>query len=189
MSFLSCRNFHLGFTLAMALAFISPQEAHAYPDVSQGEMDSVPTQGNDLIASSLEGSIVVPVTPSIQQPIPSTIDESFPRLSLADILILEPNLDPENARPSYTYTAPQLTPEVAPQAPTQVTRQEGYKVMVATGNSAQEQKVRSLMPEAFRTVYNGRTMLQVGLFRDRANAEEIRRTLQRQGVSTILVQL
>ena len=122
--------------------------------------------------------IVIPVISpnSWEQQRPSETPSNFPRLSLADILLLEPNLDPEKARPAYVQTAPQIL-------------DQGYKVVVETKDAKQEEQVRSLMPEAFRTTYDGRTMLQVGLFRDRANAEEIRQSLSNEGLQAIIVDL
>ena len=52
-----------------------------------------------------------------------------------------------------------------------------YRVLVETSNSSQQAQVRSLYPDAFRTVYQGKTMLQVGAFSQRDKADKASRSL------------
>jgi len=52
-----------------------------------------------------------------------------------------------------------------------------YRVLVETSNSGQQAQVRSLYPDAFRTVYQGKTMLQVGAFSQRGKADKASRSL------------
>ena len=58
-----------------------------------------------------------------------------------------------------------------------------YRVLVETSNSSQQAKVRSLFPDAFRTVYQGKTMLQVGAFSQRSKAETASRSLANIGLN------
>ena len=58
-----------------------------------------------------------------------------------------------------------------------------YRVLVETSNSQQQAQVRSLFPDAFRTVYQGKTMLQVGAFSQRSKAETASRSLANIGLN------
>ena len=58
---------------------------------------------------------------------------------------------------------------------------ESYRVIVEVSNSSQESQVRSLYPEAFSTVYQGKSMLQVGSFSQRQNAESTFQNIQNLG--------
>jgi hypothetical protein len=57
-----------------------------------------------------------------------------------------------------------------------------YRVYVDRLETAQEEVLRRLVPDAFITRSQGRSILQVGLFRDRAAAEQLIQTLSQQGV-------
>lgn len=57
-----------------------------------------------------------------------------------------------------------------------------YRVTVDAPTSRDQNRVRSVVPEAFRTILNGRTVMQVGIFRDAKNANEIVDTLTRNGI-------
>lgn len=57
-----------------------------------------------------------------------------------------------------------------------------YRVYVDRLEASQEAAIRRLVPDAFITRSQGRSILQVGLFRDRAAAEELIQTLSQQGV-------
>jgi hypothetical protein len=78
-----------------------------------------------------------------------------------------------------------LMPNVAVAAPSPQAAVLGfnYRVIVNTTSSQQEAQVRSLVPDAFRTNLNGRTVMQAGLFEDRTAADQLQRSLSSQGLS------
>ncbi len=63
-----------------------------------------------------------------------------------------------------------------------------YKVLVETTNNSQQTTVRSLYPEAFATVYQGKSMLQVGAFSNKSKAENASRSLQNLGLNTYILE-
>jgi Protein of unknown function (DUF3747) len=63
-----------------------------------------------------------------------------------------------------------------------------YQVMVVATDSAQQDRVRDKMPNAFRTSYKGETVMQVGLFSDRGKAESLQTDLKRDGFKVLLTQ-
>lgn len=66
-------------------------------------------------------------------------------------------------------------------------RANKYRVIAEANSDRQEEQVRSLYPDAFTTIYQGKFMLQVGVFSDQNAAENILQSLEKIGVSgTIL---
>ncbi len=63
-----------------------------------------------------------------------------------------------------------------------------YRVLAEISNSSQQAKVRSLFPDAFRTVYQGKTMLQVGAFSQRSKAETASRSLANIGLKSHILE-
>ena len=59
-----------------------------------------------------------------------------------------------------------------------------YRVLVEASNPSQQAKVRSLYPDAFRTVYQSKTMLQVGAFSQRGKAEAASRSMANLGLNS-----
>ncbi|NER39680.1 MAG: DUF1565 domain-containing protein [Oscillatoria sp. SIO1A7] len=64
-----------------------------------------------------------------------------------------------------------------------------YRVTVDARSPRQQQRVQELVPEAFRTILGGRVVMQVGVFRDRDNAAQIVRMLERNGLRASLQEL
>jgi cell division protein FtsN len=58
-----------------------------------------------------------------------------------------------------------------------------YRVIVEAHGRRAEQRMRSLVPNAFATVLEGRSVFQAGAFGDRANAEDLVNQLERNGLN------
>ncbi|MEG3862389.1 DUF1565 domain-containing protein [Microcoleus sp. herbarium12] len=58
-----------------------------------------------------------------------------------------------------------------------------YRVVVDADSSGDRQKMLSLVPDAFRTFTNGRSVIQAGAFRDREKAEELLQILTANGLN------
>ena len=99
--------------------------------------------------------------------------------------MVAPNASNAPASPSLTPTRSQNFNHnaYAPRA-----RASQYKVIVEARNSYQESQVRSLYPDAFRTNYKGRSMLQVGVFSTRQNAQQVLQNLKRAGLGALIIQ-
>ncbi|NET33908.1 MAG: DUF3747 domain-containing protein [Cyanothece sp. SIO1E1] len=57
-----------------------------------------------------------------------------------------------------------------------------YRVIVAATTAAEQQRVKAIAPDAFRTQLNGQTVIQAGLFRARRDARELQQRLRRQNL-------
>lgn len=64
-----------------------------------------------------------------------------------------------------------------------------YRVVVEVADEGQQDQVRSLIPNAFRTVSNGRVVMQVGSFSDRANADKMTEMLSGEGLKAVVEQI
>ncbi len=61
-----------------------------------------------------------------------------------------------------------------------------FRVVVETGTEKQQQVVKFLAPGAFRTVWRGREVMQVGVFSSRYNAENMVRILNQNGLKSVV---
>ncbi|MEA5621020.1 DUF1565 domain-containing protein [Cronbergia sp. UHCC 0137] len=84
---------------------------------------------------------------------------------------------------------PQTTPISTPKKVAPITTGVRYRVVVSAVTDQQQQLVRSLAPDAFPTIWNGRTMMQVGVFSSPNNASEISQLFSNQGLRTMIEQL
>ncbi len=119
-------------------------------------------------------------------PTPSRNNEPPPLPSFSDL----PPLSPP--------TTKSVNGVVPPPSPKSVNRErslsrptgtsQGYRVVVAVNSRREKTRVRSLFPEAFSTSYQGRSMLQVGLFSDKDNAQKAEQSLRSMGLKPIIVQ-
>ena len=64
-----------------------------------------------------------------------------------------------------------------------------YRVIVEIKNNSQQEKVRSIYPEAFSTVYNGRSIVQIGVFNTQENAGVALETLKNNGLTGIMLRI
>lgn len=64
---------------------------------------------------------------------------------------------------------------------------EVYRVIVKTRGVREQDQVRRLVPDAFRSSYEGRSVMQAGLFNDKKTAVRLRRKLRRENLDAFYV--
>ncbi|MDR9403586.1 MAG: DUF1565 domain-containing protein, partial [Halothece sp. Uz-M2-17] len=118
------------------------------------------------------------------------------RSSLQDILVLEPNASPTprrnpNALPVPNGNIPSGNPFRPGTSPEQRVRQVGgqYRVIVEIRQASDKTRVKEIVPGAFTSRYQGRAVMQVGIFRSEVNAEEIRQRLQQAGLKVQVISM
>jgi Protein of unknown function (DUF3747) len=132
-------------------------------------------------ASSAQTRQVTPhVTQQVTPPTPSLPHRQT--LSSRSSRIIPIQLTRSKPIPSQLPVQPSVQPSVAKPS------NKLYQVMVVATDSAQQDKVRDKMPNAFRTSYKGKTVMQVGLFSDRGKAESLQIDLKREGFKVLLTQ-
>ncbi len=70
---------------------------------------------------------------------------------------------------------------------TTTTKTTMYKVIAEASSDSQKAQVRSIYPDAFNTTYQGKSMLQVGVFGNQNTAENVLQSLERIGISGIIL--
>jgi hypothetical protein len=64
---------------------------------------------------------------------------------------------------------------------------ETFQVVVVADSAELQDKVRAVAPSALLTTINGQVMMQVGIFRDRQEADRLQQRLSREGLSTAVI--
>lgn len=166
--------------------FIAPS---AFPVPSQSGAQPVfqpaPTtpQPATTSAPATPGGYVVPVIPGATPPAPVAAPKSLPaNRSLLPGSVIVPVTNPPLNRP--VMPAPS-TPTLL--APTGNAASSGFRVVVAAPTPEQQTLVRQMVPTAFRTTMNGQSVMQVGVFRDRAIAEALQQQLAAQNLPVRIV--
>jgi parallel beta-helix repeat protein len=110
--------------------------------------------------------------------------------TLQDILVLEPDTSPStsrlnpNALPVPNGNIPTGNPFRPGASPKERVRAVGgqYRVVVEIRQASDKSRVKEIVPDAFTSQYQGRAVMQVGIFRSAGNADEIRQALQQAGL-------
>ncbi|HAG80816.1 MAG TPA: hypothetical protein DCL61_06515 [Cyanobacteria bacterium UBA12227] len=128
---------------------------------------------------SIEISVPLPESTELSS---ATPPDSEP---MSEIPILNPN--PQANFTDQTNQAGDSVPVLSDNnsLPTQTATVQGtvYRVLVEVANEEQQELVRSLIPDAFRTSFNGQLMMQVGSFSNRERADAMRQLLNSKGLS------
>jgi parallel beta-helix repeat protein len=82
----------------------------------------------------------------------------------------------------FTATSGESTSETASSSTSK------YRVVVEATDSSQQSILRSLYPDAFSTMYHGKPMLQIGVFSNLAHAEDVLQSLQKLGLSGVIIE-
>ena len=136
-----------------------------------------------------EGVAIAVPQPSTAQPLPAAKPDTpaGSRRTLSDVLVVAPQ-NPGSSAGSERLPVPQQPiPSAEPSPVSQLTDTQNYKVMVEAADASQATRVRSLYPDAFSAVYEGRSLLQIGVFSSRDNADKALQSLENQGLTGVLV--
>lgn len=180
---------------------------HSLPQPSstpnQNEEDSNSAAGNTQMApeSVPDTAIEIPISTTATKPVappPAKIGgtaQKLPVLQPAPIVASELSAVPSSNMP--IVNPPKLPQLAVPNSsassdshlpPTRTTLNLRYRVVVDARSDSEQSQVRSLVPGAFRTFSNGRVLMQVGAFSDRAKADEIQRLLSSKGLRATIEQ-
>ena len=128
---------------------------------------------------------------------PSTIATNAvaPQLNYVRV---DPNTIEFNAPQLETTSVSDTRNVSAPEKPTTMYRSQSplsmgvtqtglrYRVIVEIANQSEQEKVRSIAPGAFATVWQGRGVMQAGVFSSRYNANEMLKLLNRNGLRGVI---
>jgi parallel beta-helix repeat protein len=157
-------------------------------------------------ASGSDTAIEIPIPPTPSQPLappppqPGSIAQNLPVLQSAQIVEAEllpvpsGNIPIGNTRnlPKVPVRGARTTSGGGPPLPPTRATSLGlrYRVVVDAGTASKQALVRSLVPGAFRTFSsNGRVFMQVGAYKDRAEADEMLQFVNSKGLRGTMEQI
>ncbi len=175
-----------------------PSNAPQKPSFTQTKPNRVESNVSSAAGNNKPPTeIKIPTPPP--QPKSDSLTQGLPVLAPAPINTSE-LLPVPNANIPIGNNSNQLKPQVLapgvptagnpPQPPTLATAMGfRYRVVVEAETQTKQALVRSLVPGAFRTLSNGKVIMQAGAFSDRASADEILQLLTGNGLKAAIEQL
>ena len=172
---------------------------HIYFTGNTVAMNSSKTATNNTLPTQLttEREIVYNA-PDIKSPISTELPSSQPKGKFSEVIVDVPvpsdkiNSDGDNSVDKLLVPdipIPVSTPSQSSKIPVASRLPaKSYRVMVQFINSSQESQVRSLYPQTFPTVHQGQSMLQIGNFSQRQNAETAFQNIQNLGWDGIILE-
>ncbi|OKH24153.1 hypothetical protein NIES593_08325 [Hydrococcus rivularis NIES-593] len=168
------------------------------------------TAGNSIPPSSpsSRSSSSLPPPPSIpsgRTPNPSAANAASPSSEESSPLPVPPQINSSQVVPQPTANARAnsektlsdaiaVTPRPLPGASnanvaarSEVPSSSNYRVLVEASESSQQKQLRSLYPDAFRTVYQGRAMWQVGVFKTWDSADRVLQSVKNVGLDGLIL--
>jgi parallel beta-helix repeat protein len=136
---------------------------------------SIPQVSNTGTAIPIESSpnsspttVFVPVKPSTSQSLPNPVISTNPNVN---------NNAPTTIIIERAYSSPATPNTIAALPPATLDPTTGkpfeYRVIVATTSTSIIQRVKMIVPDAFRLSRSGRTVMQVGAYSDRSTANQL----------------
>jgi parallel beta-helix repeat protein len=152
---------------------------------------SPPTSANNSVENSNKDTkeLVFTAPSSDSQASDNSNSVMNPPTTLSHNSITENNL-PSQPSPITTLPRNRITTlsDVFSSQSSSTINQTQYRVLVETNNNSQQSQVRSLYPDAFTTVYQGKSMLQVGAFSNKSKAENAVRSLIDLGLNSFILE-
>lgn len=139
-----------------------------------------------------------PATPTQTSSLPSPPPVSVTETSNKELVFTAPSASASEASPEPVPFVPQTSNSALNSNSSQISSLSDvlgssaasvkYKVLVEAEDEYAQQEVRSLYPQAFATVYQGRSVLQVGAFNNWDKAKQAMRSLSNLGLDTHILE-
>jgi parallel beta-helix repeat protein len=132
---------------------------------------------NSAIAIPIESNptpVFAPTKPNPNSLINNSLTNNSPTA-----IVIEREYNPK-AAPMITTLPPAMVDPLTGQA-------FQYRVIVPTISASNTQRVKTIVPQAFRLFRNGRTVLQVGAYSDRTTATQLVQKLSQSGLSAEII--
>jgi N-acetylmuramoyl-L-alanine amidase len=172
-----------------AAVAIAPTPMAIAPDLPTVDFSSGDISNGISNGVSNSEPVSVAALPSVtnSNAVPSQLPP-LPPVSSTPVASPQPTQPPAEPLPTVGVSP---TPVLRNPAPTQTAVQPGtgtqYRVIVPAATAEMQQRVKTAVPDAFRTTVNGQTVMQVGLFREQNAAEEMKRSLERQNLQASIL--
>lgn len=126
------------------------------------------------------------VQPTQGQASALTIPQPASSIRETPLPVPDGNVPLGNTRNLQKVPVPQTNTTAYNQSYLQSARGVRYRIIVEVTNDQEQELVRFVAPGAFSTIWQGRKVMQAGVFSDRANADEMLKTLTSNGLRTII---
>ncbi|NJP10577.1 MAG: hypothetical protein HC866_14760 [Leptolyngbyaceae cyanobacterium RU_5_1] len=140
-----------------------------------------------IAAPGTPGSVVVPTLPvytpstggAFTPPRSTTPPSRFPSIGNPSRLPPLPTVQQPSQRPTYG----------SPGSPASQQPINGriYRVIVPDSTDVAQEQVKTIVPGAFRTIVNGRPVIQAGVFREERKASELQQALYRNNLQATVI--
>lgn len=188
-------NSNQGELTAINIPVPPPDSNSELPTTEAIEIATI-SQGSDTLGSIPTSDMPPPPT-VFDRLTPPSIDRNLPVLESAQVIEAEllpvpgGNIPVGNSRklpkPSVNRNTPTSTAGGPPIPPTHATiLGMRYRVVVEADSKSKQDFVRSVVPGAFRTFANGKVLMQVGAYKDRAEADAMLQRVTSKGLRGIL---
>ncbi|VEP14806.1 conserved hypothetical protein [Hyella patelloides LEGE 07179] len=158
------------------------QRVESKPPVADGEILPPPPSINNPVSQSQRVESKPPAADGEILSSPTSVDNPASQSEGREYVFSAPEAD------GGSNTALDSTNSSSELLATSTTTGVKYRVLVEASNNNQQAQVKSLYPEAFSTVYQGKSMLQVGAFGDRSKAETTSRSLADLGLNSHILE-
>jgi len=161
------------------VASITPAPLPTIPAPPTNTGNAIPIQSSP---SPSPTTVFVPAKPpSNSQALPSAVISTNPSANNAPTTIII----------ERDYSTPAIPPRVAALPPASVDPTTGkpfqYRVVVPATSIAVTQRVKTVVPDAFRLSRSGRTMMQVGAYSESATANQLVQKLAQSGLKAEII--
>lgn len=138
---------------------------------------SIPSGQLPQTNSSENSSGLTPPPSSSSQivPPPSSPARSNSQKTLSDVIAVSPRPLPGASSSHGTSSNVSMSAQ-------------NYRVLIQASDSSQQDKLRSRYPDAFRTIYQGRSMWQIGVFSNRDNADQALQSVKGLGLDGMILE-
>ncbi|MBD2445755.1 DUF1565 domain-containing protein [Nostoc sp. FACHB-152] len=126
------------------------------------------------------------VQPTQGQASALTIPQPASSIRETPLPVPDGNVPLGNTRNLQKVPVPQTNTTAYNQSYLQSVRGVRYRIIVEVTNDQEQELVRFVAPGAFSTIWQGRKVMQAGVFSDRTNADEMLKTLTSNGLRTII---
>ncbi|MFM7424975.1 MAG: DUF3747 domain-containing protein [Elainella sp.] len=180
----------------------SPQSAPAAPSATAPLSPSAPPSLSTILPGPAGGPAAPAPSTRPLPPLPPRASRPLPPMPPRQTASGSVSGSASSASP--TPVAPASPTPVAPASPTPdradstgrpgstsdpstLAQAETYQVIVVADSAELQDKVRAVAPNALLTTINGQVVMQVGLFRDRQEADQLQQRLSREGLPTAVI--
>lgn len=145
----------------------APSPVPAAPSTSRPAVPPRAQPGSNRVVSGSPNSPTLPPLPVLQ---PGVV--ASPNPSPVEVAVSSPS--------------PQPPSTLSPVAASAISQSLRYRILVEASDRNQQEQIKTLVPGAFRSSYQGKTVMQVGAFSEKSKANEMIQRLNSQGFSAIL---